>query len=63
MATDNKRFMVSVTPDIESRLDELKQRQFYNKTQSEMLRYLIDLGLKAANDKKEGNDNAKDKMI
>ena len=42
-----KRFTVSVTPDIEQSLDKLKKEQFYNTTQSEMVRYLIKLGLRS----------------
>ncbi len=47
MVTNMKRFTVSVTPDIEQSLDKLKKEQFYNTTQSEMVRYLIKLGLRS----------------
>ena len=45
MATSMKRQMVSLTPDLEVALDRLKKEQFYNTSQSEMLRYLIRQGL------------------
>ncbi len=45
MATDMKRFTISVTRDIEQGLNKLKKEQFYDKAQSEMVRYLIKLGL------------------
>jgi len=51
MATEMKRLMVSITPDLETELDKLKQEQFYNTTQAEMFRYLIALGLDAAKSK------------
>ncbi len=45
MSTDMKRFTISITPDIEQGLNKLKKEQFYDKAQSEMVRYLIKLGL------------------
>ena len=47
MATSMKRQMVSLTPDLEAALARLKKEQFYNTSQSEMLRYLIRRGLYA----------------
>ena len=47
MSTQNKRLMVTVTDDMASQLDGLKQREFYNRSQSDMLRHLIRLGLKS----------------
>lgn len=43
--TNNRRFMVSLTPEIDAELKKLKKKEFYDKTQSEMVRYLISLGL------------------
>lgn len=44
MATILKRFTISVTPDMEIELDALKREKFYNTSQNEMIRYLINLG-------------------
>lgn len=43
--TENKRFTVSITPEMDKQLDELKRNLFYNKTNSEMIRELIKKGL------------------
>ena len=48
MATKMKRVMVSITPDLEKGLDNVKKEQFYNKPYSEVYRYIFALGLKAA---------------
>lgn len=45
MATDLKRFMISVTLGMEADLNALKKERFYNDSQAEMLRYVIGLGL------------------
>lgn len=47
MATDLKRFMISVTPSMEADLNVLKKERFYNNSQAEMLRYVIGMGLKS----------------
>lgn len=47
MATEMKRLMVSITPELEPELDQLKKERFYNTTQAEMFRYLIALGLES----------------
>lgn len=47
MATNQKRFMISVTSSMEADLDALKKERFYNDSQAEMLRYVIGLGLKS----------------
>lgn len=49
MATDMKRFTISLTPELERDLDDLKRREFYNKTQTEMVRHLIEKGLQSMN--------------
>lgn len=53
MATNLKRFMISVTPSMETDLDLLKKEQFYNNSQAEMLRYVIGLGLASIKEKTE----------
>jgi Arc/MetJ-type ribon-helix-helix transcriptional regulator len=52
MSTDMKRFTVSVTPEIEARLDEIKREEPY-KPVSEIMRRLIVLGL----DRHDANKN------
>ncbi len=47
MDTNMKRFSVSLTPDLVADLDALKKDKFYNSNQSEMIRFLITLGLEA----------------
>ncbi|MCL2498212.1 MAG: hypothetical protein FWF06_06355 [Symbiobacteriaceae bacterium] len=46
MATDMKRFTLTVTPETVQYLDELKQKEFYDKPYSAMYRYIIDMGIK-----------------
>lgn len=45
MATNLKRFTISVTPDMKEELTDLKQEKYYNTTQNEMIRELIKKGL------------------
>jgi len=47
MSTTNKRFTISVTKDIFDRLNAVKKEQYYDKSQSEMVRDAIEKGLKA----------------
>ena len=47
METISKRISVSIPIEIEKDLDELKKTRFYKEPQSEMLRYLIKLGIQA----------------
>lgn len=62
MATYAKRTMITLRPEWEPELDQLKQEQFYNETQAEMFRQIIARGLealKAENAAKEkGQDRA-----
>ncbi len=53
MATDQKRFMISVTPSMEADLDLLKKERFYNNSQAEMLRYVIGVGLESLKTEKK----------
>lgn len=57
MATALKRFMISVTPNMEADLNVLKKERFYNDSQAEMLRYVIGVGLSSLNTEKEGLKN------
>lgn len=45
MATDLKRFSISITPAMEQDLDMVKKERYYKDTQSEMIRDLIARGL------------------
>lgn len=54
MVTNMKRFSISLTPDLEADLDALKKDKFYNRTQSDIIRFLITLGLETF--KREEND-------
>lgn len=53
MTTDNKRIMVSITPELGQKLDMIKKEHFYDKSYSEVFRYIFSLGLKAAKEEKE----------
>jgi hypothetical protein len=45
MATDLKRFTISVTPSMEADLDVAKRERYYKGTQNDMIRDLISRGL------------------
>ena len=45
MATELKRFTISITPEMEADLDSLKQRFYYRNTRNRMIRDLIIRGL------------------
>lgn len=45
MATDLKRFTISVTPSMEAELDLAKKNRYYRGTQNDMIRDLINRGL------------------
>lgn len=45
MATNLKRFTISVTPSMEISLDKAKQERYYKDTQNDMIRDLIVRGL------------------
>ena len=47
MATDLKRFTISITDELEMDLNEEKKETYYAETQSEMVRDLIARGLVA----------------
>lgn len=54
MGTNMKRFSISLTPDLEADLDALKKDKFYNNNRSDMIRFLITLGLETM--KREDDD-------
>lgn len=43
-----RRFSVTIAPDVDPELRKLKQEQFFDKSQTEMLMHLIKLGLEVA---------------
>lgn len=45
MAKFSKRIMVTLLPEWEPMLDQLKKERFYMDTQAEMFRYIISFGL------------------
>ena len=45
MATSMKRFTISVTDDMDRKLDRMKQVKYYNTTRNKMIQDLIMLGL------------------
>ena len=47
MTLKKKRAIVTLRPEWESELIQLKKEQFYDKTQADMFRYLIALGLES----------------
>ena len=50
MATDLKRFTISVTPSMEAELDSAKKERYYRGTQNDMIRDLINRGLASLKD-------------
>lgn len=48
MSTELKRMTISLMPEWDEDMRNLKKEQFYDKSKSEMLRYLIQIGLKVA---------------
>lgn len=53
MATDLKRFTISISPKMEADLDSAKQRRYYRDTQNDMIKDLIVRGLSVLEDEKE----------
>ena len=60
MATELKRFTISITPEMEADLDSLKQRLYYRDTRNTMIRDLITRGL-ASLEAEEAAKGKKDK--
>lgn len=57
MATELKRMMLTIPSDLEDGLDRLKQQKFYKTSQSNMLAYLLRLGLQTENGEKKNGSN------
>ena len=45
MVTYSKKTSITLLPEWEPELDQLKKEQFYNETRAEMFRYIISRGL------------------
>lgn len=61
MATDLRRFTISVTPTMETDLDRVKKECYYKSTQNEMIRDLIIHGLETLQLNQE--ENSKDRSV
>lgn len=57
MATELKRMTFVVTPEIEMRLDTFKKEFFYNRSQSDMIRTLVEAGLQTLTTAKQEKKN------
>lgn len=53
MATNLKRFTISVSDDMELKLDRMKQMKYYNTSKSRMIQDLIFIGLETLNKEME----------
>lgn len=53
MASKHKRLTFVVTPEMEPLLDSIKKEMFYNCSQSEMIRTLVEEGWNAIHEEKE----------
>lgn len=60
MATDLKRFTISVTPEMEADLDAMKQRHYYRDTRNTMIQDLIIRGLEALKAEDEAKGQGQD---
>ncbi|MDL2232767.1 ribbon-helix-helix domain-containing protein [Ruminococcaceae bacterium OttesenSCG-928-L11] len=54
--TEQKRITVAIPPDMEQRLKNVKKETFYNCTQSDMIRALIEAGLDQMSETRNGTD-------
>jgi len=58
MPTNLKRMTFVVTPEMGPMLDEMKKNFFYNRSQSDMIRVLVEAGLQALS----AEEKAKEKL-
>ena len=58
MATNLKRFTISITPKMEADLDLAKQMRYYRGTQNDMIRDLIIRGLATLKAEEVAKENA-----
>ena len=57
MATDMRRFTISITPNIDMELDKAKRETYYKDTQNDMIRDLIMRGLKNLEEEKASKES------
>ncbi len=57
MSSQSNRMSFTVTPTIETRLGALKKQLFYDTTQSEMIRTLIEAGIESIADNPAASAN------
>ena len=57
MATDMRRFTISVTHNMDMELDKAKRETYYKDTQNEMIRDLIARGLQNLEAEKTAKEN------
>jgi len=57
MATNMRRFTISVTPDMNMELDEAKKETYYKSTQNDMIRDLIMRGLQNLKSEKAAKES------
>lgn len=55
MASKLKRMTFVVTPEMEPLLDDIKKEMFYNCSQSEMIRTLVEAGWNTIKNEKQSN--------
>ncbi len=53
MSGDSKRISITIPIELQHKLDSLKKEGFYKESYSEMLRYLIEVGLQKSKESKE----------
>ena len=61
MAQYKKRTMITLRPEWEQELDQLKKEKFYKETQAEMFRYIIARGLASLKAEQLDNENKRKK--
>lgn len=63
MATNLKRFSISITPKMEKDLDLVKQKIYYKETRNTMIRELIIRGLAALEAEEMAKGKSKDECL
>lgn len=61
MATDMRRFTISITHNIDMELDKAKREIYYKDTQNEMIRDLIIRGLQNLETEKAAKENGRER--
>ncbi|MEF9839436.1 MAG: hypothetical protein RR869_08780 [Lachnospiraceae bacterium] len=61
MATEMRRFTVSVSTDMDFKLDEAKKEIYYKSTQNKMIRDLLSRGLQNLEAEKVANEKGQDR--